>query len=88
MFFSLDKVNASCDNKTQLEINTASSNVSMDYSVETNVIDLDGNVHPELSAKDITLSETSEYSLRDKIIMKVNNTTDKVYVVFYGEVSL
>ncbi len=85
IIFSLDKVNAACDNKTQLEINTASSNVSMDYTIESDVIDLEGNVHPELSAENITISETSEYSLRDKITVNVNNVTDKVYVVFYSE---
>ena len=85
MIFTLDKVNAACDNKTQLEINTASSNVSMDYTIEKNVIDLEGNIHPEISADEITLSETSEYSLQDQIVVKVNNITDKVYVVFYSE---
>ena len=85
MIFTLDKVNAACDNKTQLEINTASSNVSMDYTIERDVIDLEGNIHPELSADEITISETSEYTLRDRIIVKANNITDKVYVVFYSE---
>ena len=39
LFFVLDKVNAECDNKAQLEINTASSNVAMNYSLETLTVD-------------------------------------------------
>ena len=41
VFFNILNVNAKCDDKTQLEINTAASNVSMDYNTVTNVIDLE-----------------------------------------------
>ncbi len=84
LIFSLDKVNAECDNKSQLEINAASSNVTMNYTLETSVVDTYGNIHPEIAPEDVELSELGEYGLIDKAIINVNNVSDKVYVVFYN----
>ena len=84
LIFSLDKVNAECDNKSQLEINAASSNVTMNYTLETLVVDTDGNIHPEIASEDVELSELGKYSLIDKASINVNNVSDKVYVVFYS----
>ena len=57
----------------------------MDYSIETLVIDAEGNLHPEISPSDVELSETSEYLLKDQVIVKVENVTDKIFVVFENE---
>ena len=84
LFLGLDKVNAECDNRTQLEINTASSNVTMDYSLESLTVDAEGNLHPEIAPQDVEISETSEYSLIDKVTLNINNVSDKVYVVLHG----
>ena len=84
LFFALDKVNAECDNKSQLEINTASSNITMNYSLETLTIDTEGNIHPEIEPKDVELSEMGEYSLIDRAVININNVSDKVYVVFHS----
>ena len=82
LFFGLDKVSAECDNKSQLEINTASSNITMNYSLETLAVDTEGNLHPEVAPESVELSEMSEYSLIDKAVININNVSDKVYVVF------
>lgn len=82
---SIDKINAECDNRSQLEINAASSNVSMNYNMETLVIDSDNNVHPEISPDEIEYSEFSEYTVFDQVTVNVENVTDKLYVVFENE---
>lgn len=82
LIFSVDKVNAKCDNNTQLEINTASSNVSMNYYVNTVVYDREGNEHPEISPSDVDMGELSEYVKSGKVVIRVENITDKIYVVF------
>ena len=76
-FLCVDKVNAECDNRTQLEINTASSSVSMNYDMETLVIDKNNKVHPELSPNDIEYSEVSEYTTIDQVTVNIQNVTDK-----------
>ena len=78
----IDKINAECDNKTQLEINTASSNVTMNYNINTVVLDRNGKEHPEISPSDVETGELSEYLKSDKITIKIENITDKIYVVF------
>ncbi len=82
LFFTLDKVSAECDNKSQLEINTASSNITMNYSLETLAIDAEGNLHPEIEPENVEISEMSEYSLIDRVFININNVSDKVFVVF------
>ena len=66
----IDKINAECDNKTQLEINTASSNVTMNYNINTVVLDRNGKEHPEISPSDVETGELSEYLKSDKITIK------------------
>ena len=84
-FLSIDKVNAECDNRTQLEINTASSSVSMNYNMKTLVIDRNNNVHPEISPDSVEHTELSEYTTIDQVTVNIENVTDKIYVVFENE---
>ena len=72
-----------CDNKTQVEINTAASNVTMNYEIETKVMDFNNNVHEELDPNEVEIKEYGgSYYLEDFITLKVENITDKIYVEF------
>ena len=79
--FSIGKVKAECDNKTQLEINTVSSNVTFNYNIDTVVYDRNGVLHPEVSPSSVEEGELSEYLMEDKVTIKIENVTDKIYVV-------
>ena len=81
----ITEVNAECSNKERLEISTAASNISMDYKLETLVIDFKGEFHPEIDPSQVELSETSEYRYYDKITLNANNISDKVYVVLRSD---
>ena len=85
LFGFINKVNAVCDSKARLELSTAASNVTMDYEIETFVFDYEGNIHPELKPSDIEISETSSYQLDERVVLKVSNVTDKIYVALYSE---
>lgn len=84
VFLNILNVNAECDDKTRLEINTAASNITMDYNIVTNVVDLEGNIMPDIKVSEVTPEEGSPYTLMDTINVNVENITDKVYVVFYN----
>ena len=72
-----------CDSKTQVEINTAAANVTMNYEIQTKVVDMDGNIHDELDPDEVEVKEVgSLYYIDDFISVNVNNISDKIYVVF------
>ena len=85
IFFNVIIVKAACDSKERLKINTAASNVEMDYNITTNVIDLEGNIVPDVKIGDFVLEEGSPYSISDKVTVTVNNITDKIYVIFHSD---
>ena len=85
LFGFINKVNAVCDSKARLELSTAASNVTMDYEIETFVFDIDGNIHRELNPSDIEISETSSYQLDERVVLKISNVTDKIFVALYSE---
>ena len=85
LFVGINVIYAECDNNTRLEINTAASKVTMDYNLETVVVDMDGNVHKEINPNDIEVSEASEFAYHDQLTLRIFNVTDKIYVVLRSE---
>ena len=85
MFFCfINNVNADCDSRTRLEINTASSNVTADYSIDYMVTDYDGIPHPEIS-EELTEDLESGYILLSYITLNISNITDKIYFEIINE---
>ena len=80
MFIIID-AKAACSNEIQYELNVASSSVTMKYFIDTLVIDSENKFHPEIPVDEIEVHETSEYSLADKITLKIENVSDKIYIV-------
>ena len=86
LFFCLIfKVSAVCDNNTRIELSSAASNVTMNYTIEQLVVDSLDRVHPEIDPKDVELSETSKYRFYDRVTLNVNNISDKIWVVLTSD---
>ena len=85
MIFLVDKVNAQCDNRTQLEVNTAASNVTMNYTMHSVVTDLNFNVQPNMSPDEVETGENAQYLIVDKVNLQIENVTDKIYVVLQND---
>ena len=81
IIFVITDVKALCSNEMQYELNVASSNVTMDYVIDTLVIDSNNVFHPEIPVDQIEVHETSEYTLVDKMTLKIENVSDKIYIV-------
>lgn len=84
IFYAMN-VKAKCSNETQYALNVASSNVSMNYSIDTFTVDSKGNLHPEIPVDQIEVNELSEYTITEKMSLKIENVTDKIYVVLRSD---
>ena len=80
----MNNVNAECDDKTRLEINSAASNVTADLEMVKKVIDLYGVVHPEVDEK-LAYVTGSGYAPAMFSYINVNNISDKIYLNFAND---
>ncbi len=86
LVFSLliNDVNAECDDKTRLEINTAASNVSANLEMVKKVIDLEGNLHPEID-EELAFVTGSGYTRTMFTYINIDNINDKIYLNITSE---
>ena len=84
MFSFFTCVNAECDYKTKLEVNTAAANVDADIEMVTKVLDLDENEHPEIKSIE-TEEEKEQYVYADFVYLNISNLSEKVYLKLTNE---
>ncbi len=80
----INNVNAECDDKTRLEINTAASNVTADLEMVKKVIDLEGNVHPEIDEQMVHITG-SGYTEGMFAYINIANVNDKIFVTLNSD---
>lgn len=73
----VDKVNAECDYKTELEINTSAANVETNLDYETKIVGPDGNEHPEAVGK---TNDVEGFVQSTFINLNITNITDNIYL--------
>ena len=78
---NINNVKAACDAKTQLEINTAASNVTADLYYDEKIVGPDGKVHPEIP--DEVLEDLEQgYAKSVFVSINIENITDNIYLTF------
>ncbi len=75
----INEIHAECDDKTKLEINTAASNVTVNLKMIKKVIDLEGNVHPEIDEQ-MAFITGSGYTRAMYVYLNAANINDKIYL--------
>lgn len=87
MFLSSSIVYAECDNKTSLELNTISANITANYEMQDVLEDYEGNrvsgVPFELGTQ-----EGSGYAIDTIAIFRISNMSDKVYLTITNDDNL
>ena len=84
LFSFISVVNAECDYKTKLEINTAASNVNADIEMISKVVDLDENEHPEITNLD-EVPDPTQYVYADYVYLNITNINDKINLELTNE---
>ena len=81
LLINISNAKAICDAKTQLEINTAASNVTADLYYEKKIVGPDGTVHPEIP--DEVLEDIDKgYARSVFVTINIENITDNIYLTF------